>query len=110
MTIDDILNRIDNAFDTPRDPKRIDIVLGKLGEYWKAHPDMRLGQILVNMTTGDLFHVEDTDLLVAITIAINEEGEFVKFDAAAARERLKAAARERLKAHLAEHTNQEPNQ
>jgi len=46
-----------------RDPNRIDEVLGALREYWVAHPDMRLGQILVNLIGAkfavDIFYVED---------------------------------------------------
>lgn len=50
-----------------RDPNRIDEVLGALREYWVAHPDMRLGQILVNLIGAkfavDIFYVEDDVLL-----------------------------------------------
>jgi len=50
-----------------RDPNRIDEVLGALREYWVAHPDMRLGQILVNLIgakfAADIFYVEDDTLL-----------------------------------------------
>ena len=50
-----------------RDPKRIDEVLEALREYWVAHPDMRLGQILVNLIgakfAADIFYVEDDVLL-----------------------------------------------
>lgn len=50
-----------------RDPNRIDEVLGALREYWVAHPDMRLGQILVNLIgtkfAVDIFYVEDDVLL-----------------------------------------------
>lgn len=31
-----------------RDPDRIDAILAELATYWKAHPDMRLGQIILN--------------------------------------------------------------
>jgi len=50
-----------------RDPNRIDEVLEALREYWVAHPDMRLGQILVNLIrakfAADIFYVEDDTLL-----------------------------------------------
>lgn len=50
-----------------RDPNRIDEVLEALREYWVAHPDMRLGQILVNLIGAkfavDIFYVEDDVLL-----------------------------------------------
>ena len=31
-----------------RDPDRIDFTLHVLGEYWRRHPDLRLGQIIGN--------------------------------------------------------------
>ncbi len=50
-----------------RDPARIDPLLKKLGDYWKLHPDLRLGQILQNFMFDeayygppDLFYVEDS--------------------------------------------------
>lgn len=53
-----------------RDPKRIDHVLNELEKYWKANPDLRLGQIISNMTTAlgriDCFHIEDDDMVKAI--------------------------------------------
>ena len=48
-----------------RDPKRIDRVLGKLGEAWHKNPQLRLGQLVVNLPrfNGDcrteLFFIED---------------------------------------------------
>lgn len=53
---------------TPRDPARIDAVLSQVKAYWKAHPDLRLGQIVVNASSNatgqmDPFNVED-DILV----------------------------------------------
>ena len=46
------------------DPARIDRILAALGDYWRAHPDLRLGQIVVNSTPpGEpcprVFYVED---------------------------------------------------
>ena len=32
-----------------RDPKRIERMLGKLGQLWKQTPDWRLGQLLLNV-------------------------------------------------------------
>ncbi|MBN9122042.1 MAG: hypothetical protein J0I06_23355 [Planctomycetes bacterium] len=48
-----------------RDPNRIDRVIEKLREVWKAHPDLRLGQLLVNVIRPSqpcpqIFGVEDT--------------------------------------------------
>lgn len=47
-----------------RDPARIDRILAKLRAYWKAYPDLRLAQIVVNATgkhgtSADIFHTED---------------------------------------------------
>ncbi len=50
-----------------RDPKRIDNVLAGLKRAWKIDPDMRLGQLVVNLSrTHDPFYVEDNDMLWAI--------------------------------------------
>lgn len=51
-----------------RDPARIDQVLAVVREVWVQHPDMRLGQLLVNAVrasdpASDLFSVEDTVLV-----------------------------------------------
>lgn len=48
-----------------RDPARIDRILGKLRAYWMTHPDLRLGQLVVNMASSggaDTFYVEDEPL------------------------------------------------
>ena len=49
-----------------RDPARIDRMIEKLREIWHANPDMRLGQMLVNVIRpGEpcprVFYAEDTD-------------------------------------------------
>src|SRR5437764_11905452 len=49
-----------------RDPNRIDRMIEMLWELWKAQPDMRLGQLLVNVIRpGEpcprVFYAEDTD-------------------------------------------------
>ena len=55
-----------------RDPKRIDEALKILGHYWKKHPDLRLGQLLCNVTedgledSSKLYYVEDEYLMIAI--------------------------------------------
>lgn len=57
-----------------RDPARIDPMLEQLRQYWHAHPDMRLGQIIENarfmgrdLNAGaDTFNVEDDMLLDGI--------------------------------------------
>ena len=49
-----------------REKERIDRILEKLEKYWKANPDLRLGQIIANfvrMSTGQLkcdpIYIED---------------------------------------------------
>lgn len=43
-----------------RDPKRIERILTKLRRAWHMHPDLRLGQLIVNVTgKSDPFYVED---------------------------------------------------
>lgn len=60
----------------PRDPARIDQILAAIGEVWHAHPDMRLGQVLVNLLDPEwnkLFTIED-DVLAARLREFNETG------------------------------------
>ncbi len=50
-----------------RDLERIDRILAKVGERWKANPDWRLGQLLINVGRpihGNVFYLED-DVLEA---------------------------------------------
>lgn len=45
-----------------RDPARINRIIEKLRAYWHAHPDQRLGQLIVNLATRSHqkpFYVED---------------------------------------------------
>lgn len=58
-----------------RDPARIDRIIGKLRKLWHSNPDMRLGQLVVNLTETHVrgctdvlrvFNVEDDDLENAI--------------------------------------------
>lgn len=58
-----------------RRPERIDELLVELGEYWRRHPDLRLGQIVENFgsalaletgsteTSGAYYALEDDALL-----------------------------------------------
>jgi len=56
-----------------RDPARIDRILAALGEYWKANPDLRLGQIVVNAARSvgghdaATFYVEDDAIEQALS-------------------------------------------
>jgi hypothetical protein len=48
-----------------RDPARIDVLLGQLAAVWKQYPDMRLGQLVVNLldpAPNPIFNVEDHTL------------------------------------------------
>lgn len=49
----------------PRDPARIDTVLALIRQAWVQHPDLRLGQLLHNVTSvhDDLFNYEDDRLI-----------------------------------------------
>jgi hypothetical protein len=46
-----------------RDAERIDPVLSKISAIWKKYPDLRLGQLIVNLLPSnfrsDPFYVED---------------------------------------------------
>ena len=48
-----------------RNPNRIKPFLKKLEEYWEKHPDLRFGQIIINMKPESknppLFFIEDED-------------------------------------------------
>lgn len=51
-----------------RDPARIDDLIEKLWDAWRANPDLRLGQLLVNLIRpGEpcpaVFYFEDAELL-----------------------------------------------
>lgn len=55
----------------PRDPNRIPVVLDKIQTLWKQNPDLRLGQLLVNVlpygiTHRELFNLEDDKVLDAL--------------------------------------------
>jgi hypothetical protein len=67
----------------PRDPARIARILARLARHWHAHPDLRLGQIVVNatkaaiagagsferpLTINDVFYVEDGALEAGIPV------------------------------------------
>jgi len=47
-----------------RDKARIPYVLEVVQEIWEKYPDMRLGQLLLNMTRDPiLYYMEDEDLI-----------------------------------------------
>lgn len=57
-----------------RNPDRIEPMLKQLELYWKANPDLRLGQIISNMAASigsiDCFYTED-DILMGVLTAEN---------------------------------------
>lgn len=49
-----------------RNPKRIPKILNKIEEIWKEYPDLRLGQLISNMSDRSpwpLFYIEDDELI-----------------------------------------------
>ena len=49
-----------------RDPNRIDKMVEQLRTLWKKNPDMRLGQLIINLNHikygADVFYVEDENM------------------------------------------------
>lgn len=50
-----------------RDVNRIDKILEQIGRVWKQYPDLRLGQLLLNVL-GDpmLYYAEDDEIVMAL--------------------------------------------
>ena len=47
-----------------RDISRIDFVLKSIGDIWKNYPDLRLGQLLLNVVRDPmLYYIEDDKLV-----------------------------------------------
>ena len=52
-----------------RDPARVPVVLGAIEKYWGQHPELRLGQLLVNIAKNEyidsfnVFNLEDDELM-----------------------------------------------
>lgn len=65
---DQIVARIEEVPRRVRDPERIGRILDMVGELWRRHPDLRLGQLLMNaiyrgdQADADPFYVEDDAL------------------------------------------------
>jgi hypothetical protein len=55
-----------------RDPARIPAILDRLRKVWEAHPDLRLGQLVVNGATVrpqlDPFYIEDEALITRLEV------------------------------------------
>lgn len=58
-----------------RDPKRINRCLRRIKEVWSKYPDLRLGQLLINITPDarSLYFVEDEDLVDLLEKFYNKE-------------------------------------
>lgn len=56
-----------------RDPNRMSPLLQELAVYWMRYPDLRLGQLVSNFATGDVFYMED-DVLLGRLQRANAEG------------------------------------
>jgi hypothetical protein len=51
-----------------RDPSRIEVLLELLRQYWKQNPDLRIGQIITNLSSSkrmsiDPYYIED-DMII----------------------------------------------
>lgn len=60
-----------------RDPKRIPQMLELIQQGWEKVPDWRFGQLIENLRrysgVGDLFYVEDDDMVEIITVLFGLE-------------------------------------
>jgi len=55
-----------------RDPDRIPVILQRLEQVWERHPDLRLGQLLINVFNMDFYGVED-EVLASMVEAFYED-------------------------------------
>ena len=47
-----------------RNPERINEILAALGKVWQRYPDLRLGQLVLNVIKDPaLYYIEDEDLI-----------------------------------------------
>jgi len=60
--------------DVMRDPDRIPEITNELHDTWTEHPDLRLGQLLLNVVLldEDLYYIEDDELLERIKTYYNK--------------------------------------
>lgn len=49
-----------------RDPNRIPEFLAELERVWSAQPDLRFGQLVVNLFGDDPFYIEDEDAMTKL--------------------------------------------
>lgn len=51
--------KILDMFNTPRDIHRIGILLDLLGQVWNLYPDMRFGQLIINLGLDNFYKEDD---------------------------------------------------
>jgi uncharacterized protein YihD (DUF1040 family) len=84
-----------------RDPERIPLVLAALERRWSQEPDLRLGQLLVDLTrdlrsdSDPLFELSDGELLRRLGVETEDERRYVADEPAVAREGWRAWTAER---------------
>lgn len=72
LSIEGLIESMKGMHKTKRNPERIDRILELVGKYWKKNPDLRLGQLLSNITMGednlntDIYFYEDSQLLKSL--------------------------------------------
>ena len=49
-----------------RDPKRIPKILNELKEIWSSFPDLRLGQLLLNVLENQAFYYIEDEAIIKI--------------------------------------------
>lgn len=55
-----------------RDINRIDLILDRLKTLWKKYPDLRLGQLILNVLQDPvLYYVEDEELIETLEKVYN---------------------------------------
>lgn len=54
-----------------RDPNRIPMILQRLEKVWEKNPDLRFGQLILNVLRNDFYHVEDEELVTKVELFYN---------------------------------------
>ena len=65
-------DKILDMFNTPRDANRTDVLLDLLGQVWDLYPDMRFGQLIINLGLDD-FYKEDDVAISKLRDFLNKE-------------------------------------
>ena len=56
-----------------RDPDRIPVILERLQKVWEKYPDLRFGQLVLNVLRNDFYYVEDEELVSRIELFYREK-------------------------------------